>query len=237
MKNQNPKGLTTFYRFSKESFIGIFIAIVSIFLIIPLFFGSFFAHLAMQLGFVVLIFSTLNILQAEKKSLYIGLTIGILYLLLDGLSILLNSIPLMVFAYAFSSLFLLLAIGVMSKKMFSVQVVDTNLLFGVFTIYFLAGILWAKLFFIINTQIINSFHGVSFLNPQSSSLGDGYKIQFDLLYYSFTTLATLGLGDIVPIQPFVRSLTLLEAIFGQLFVATVISKMVSIWKNPNVKES
>jgi voltage-gated potassium channel len=47
-------------------------------------------------------------------------------------------------------------------------------------------------------------------------------------YYSFVTLTTLGYGDITPLTPVARSLSLLEAITGQLYIAILIARLVGI---------
>ena len=52
---------------------------------------------------------------------------------------------------------------------------------------------------------------------------------FDLLlYYSFITLATVGYGDIIPLTTAARSLSALEAILGQLFLAVFIARLVGM---------
>ena len=50
----------------------------------------------------------------------------------------------------------------------------------------------------------------------------------NLLYFSFTTLTTVGYGDIVPVHPFARSLANLEAIIGQLYPATLLARVVTL---------
>ena len=47
-------------------------------------------------------------------------------------------------------------------------------------------------------------------------------------YYSLVTLTTLGYGDIVPIATFARRVSTLEAIVGVLYLAIVVSRLVSI---------
>jgi hypothetical protein len=49
-----------------------------------------------------------------------------------------------------------------------------------------------------------------------------------MLYFSFVTLTSVGYGDIVPVQPFVRALTNLEAIIGQLYPATLLARLVTL---------
>ena len=49
-----------------------------------------------------------------------------------------------------------------------------------------------------------------------------------LLYFSMTTLTTVGYGDITPINPVARSLANLEGIIGQLFPAITLARLVSM---------
>ena len=48
------------------------------------------------------------------------------------------------------------------------------------------------------------------------------------MYYSFVTITTIGYGDITPLTSQARSLSLLEAVFGQLYLAVVIARLVGI---------
>jgi hypothetical protein len=49
-----------------------------------------------------------------------------------------------------------------------------------------------------------------------------------MLYFSFTTLTSTGFGEIVPINPFARSLANLEAVVGQLYLATTVARLVTL---------
>jgi hypothetical protein len=49
-----------------------------------------------------------------------------------------------------------------------------------------------------------------------------------LNYFSFVTLATLGYGDIVPVDPIARSLAIMESLFGLLYPAVLIARLVSM---------
>jgi hypothetical protein len=217
-------------------FIGSFIAFIAIFFIVPLFIKSLSSHVALQSCFVLLILSTIYTLS-ERKSLFLaGLVLIIPFITIDTLSIIQDSLDLMVIAYSFYCLFIFCAIILLARRVLNITKIDTNLIFGAVMIYILAGILWAKLYFIADTLIPNSFHGISSIDLRKSTLEAGYQNQFDLLYYSFTTLATLGIGDILPLHHLTKSLTVLEAIFGQLFLATVIAKVVSVWRQNHSSE-
>ena len=48
------------------------------------------------------------------------------------------------------------------------------------------------------------------------------------LYFSLTTLTTTGYGDIVPVDPFARSLANLESVVGPIFLAISVARLVSM---------
>ena len=48
----------------------------------------------------------------------------------------------------------------------------------------------------------------------------------ELTYFSFLTLTTVGYGDIVPVAPLARVLSMLEALLGQIFLATFLAFLV-----------
>ena len=50
----------------------------------------------------------------------------------------------------------------------------------------------------------------------------------DMLYFSFVTILSLGYGDIVPVDPFARMLTVIEAFVGAFFVAILIARLISL---------
>ena len=52
------------------------------------------------------------------------------------------------------------------------------------------------------------------------------------LYFSFTTITTLGYGDVLPASHLARVLATGEAVLGQLFIAILIARLVSIYSRP-----
>ena len=49
-----------------------------------------------------------------------------------------------------------------------------------------------------------------------------------MLYFSLTTLTTAGYGDIVPVDPFARSLANLESVLGPFYIAITIARLVTL---------
>ncbi|MBL4836891.1 MAG: two pore domain potassium channel family protein [Kordiimonadaceae bacterium] len=98
--------------------------------------------------------------------------------------------------------------------------VDFNTICGAICVYLLNGISWAVLFVLMEGWCPGSF----------SITGDTGSPSFQqLIYFSFTTITTLGYGDISPINPLVRTLSVFEAMAGVFYVAIVMARLVSVY--------
>ena len=68
-----------------------------------------------------------------------------------------------------------------------------------------------------------------FFDPNALSMPEGVS-HSSIFDFSFTTLTTLGYGDITPNNAFAMILTNAEALVGQIYPAVVIAKLVSLYK-------
>jgi hypothetical protein len=57
---------------------------------------------------------------------------------------------------------------------------------------------------------------------------DAERSWMELLFLSFTTLSSTGLGDVIPIKPFARSMVMIEQVAGLAYVAMVVSRLVGL---------
>ena len=92
---------------------------------------------------------------------------------------------------------------------------------GAVVLYMNFALFFFTLYRFLNTLVPDAFHGL----PQS---GAEYGSGAALLYFSFSTLTTVGYGDITPVYPLARNLANLEAVIGQLFPATLLARLVSL---------
>jgi hypothetical protein len=73
------------------------------------------------------------------------------------------------------------------------------------------------------------FLAVTILAPGSiEPVGHGTERFFDLLFFSFTNLTSVGLSDILPTGGEARSFVILEQVAGVMYVAMVISRLVAL---------
>ena len=99
--------------------------------------------------------------------------------------------------------------------------VDADLIYGAIAVYLMIGLGFAFAFGLVETIIPGSFSGVNELIGAQATNGP-------MVYFSFVTLTTLGYGDISPITSVAMTMSYLEAIIGQLFLAILVARVVGM---------
>jgi len=114
------------------------------------------------------------------------------------------------------------AIAVVLGHVLNEKEVSFDILCGAVAIYLLLGVSWAIAFGVLESLAPGTiFHTNT--NAELTST--------DLLYFSFTTLTTLGYGDVTPISPVARIWANLEAITGTLYIAVLVARLVSLYRD------
>ena len=68
----------------------------------------------------------------------------------------------------------------------------------------------------------------AFTFPNQALYAGNARFEFNFYYFSVVTITTLGYGDIIPVHPFARSLTMMEALIGQLYPAILLARLISL---------
>ena len=94
-------------------------------------------------------------------------------------------------------------------------------------VYLLLGTAFAELHVFVEQLQPGSYlrEGLPLSDPASRPHG---SLPMTLFYFSFTTLTTLGYGDIAPARPGSQFLCSAEAVIGQLYVAIFIGGLVAL---------
>jgi len=112
----------------------------------------------------------------------------------------------------------------MIRHIFRSQQVTLTIIINSINGYLLIGVLGAVL--LAMTEIAQEL----FLHIDTVAInfaGDTAEGFHDYLYFSFVTLTTLGYGDITPVSVFAKSLTIVIAISGQLYLTILIAMLVA----------
>ncbi|MDD5139439.1 MAG: potassium channel family protein [Verrucomicrobiales bacterium] len=105
--------------------------------------------------------------------------------------------------------------------------------------YLLLGILWMSAYMLVSRlNPVDPAHPE--LNPFAFTVGATAPhslSQFEAYYFSFITLSTVGYGDITPLTNGARTLAMMEAMTGTLYMAVLISRLVALYSSQNPESS
>ncbi len=131
----------------------------------------------------------------------------------------------MAFSHLLGVAFLFLIVGATLTELFRAEEISVDIVLGTMAGYLLLGTAWA---------FIYSF--ISLVSPGAFSVGEELPVFVAsndsrlsvFIYYSFVTLTTVGFGDMTPVSQAARTLSWLEAVVGQLYIATLVAGIVGI---------
>ena len=114
----------------------------------------------------------------------------------------------------------LVIIWTVARAVFGPGRITYHRIVGAIMLYLTIGLVFVALYTLVGAHSPNAFTGTTIIARVS--------LPSDLVYFSFTTLTTLGYGDIMPVHPIARSLSNVEAIIGQVYPATLLARLVSL---------
>jgi hypothetical protein len=104
--------------------------------------------------------------------------------------------------------------------------VTADLILGAINVYLMMGVAFAFLFGLVEVLQPGSFSGLD-----QTMATDPSALPF--LYFSFITMTTLGYGDVTPLSSYAMTTAYLEALFGQLYLAILIARLVGLYISRN----
>ena len=131
-----------------------------------------------------------------------------------------DSDALLPYSSALEALLYFYAAGVLLYWMLADHEVTRDELFAIGATFTLVA--WAFAYSYVVVQAIDPGSFTAALDPEAD------RTWMELLFLSFTTLTSTGLSDIVPVQPFARSIVMIEQLAGLGYVAMVVSRLVGL---------
>ncbi|CAB4865353.1 MAG: hypothetical protein F2799_02110 [Actinobacteria bacterium] len=95
------------------------------------------------------------------------------------------------------------------------EVITGQAVLGGVLVYLLIGLLFGQI-----------YGSVADLAPGNLFCEQGDGTQSDRVYFSFSTITTTGFGDFVPCSSSTHAIAITEAVFGQVYLVTIIALLV-----------
>ena len=159
---------------------------------------------------------------------WIGVLLGIPATVLLLIQAVTRDDALLPYSSAFEAVLYFYAAGALIAYMLADHVITRDELFAVGATFTLVA--WAFAYSYTVCQAIEPGSFTAAVDP------DAERSWMELLFLSFTTLSSTGLGDVIPIKPFARSMVMIEQVAGLAYVAMVVSRLVGllVLRRPNV---
>ncbi|MGO1079330.1 ion channel [Inquilinus sp. CA228] len=119
--------------------------------------------------------------------------------------------------------FLMLLSWVVLVHVFRRSRINLHCILGAIAVYLHLGLIFALLGTLLVLHVGDKAY--AFADALES---EHVRLLSRMIYFSFTTLTSVGYGDITPVFPLARSLANLEGLCGQLFPAILLARLVSM---------
>jgi hypothetical protein len=124
-------------------------------------------------------------------------------------------------ASIWTGILLLATVVIIVGGVLKLDTVTLQSIYAALSAYILIGLMFAAVF-----GAIDGLGGTDFFVGAEAANLRTYQ------YFSFTTLTTLGYGDFTAAGSFGRAVAVLEAMTGQVFLATLVARLVSAYRGP-----
>lgn len=130
--------------------------------------------------------------------------------------------------------FLFYATLMILSDVFQARDINRDKLLGSICAYFLVGLLFGLIYIGIELSQPGSFRGPDGpVGLRHDDLSTGLE---DFGFFSMITLTTVGYGDISPVSSLARSVSVLEAVFGQFYFALMVGRLLALYLRDNPPE-
>ncbi|MFN7899931.1 MAG: potassium channel family protein [Synechococcaceae cyanobacterium] len=119
------------------------------------------------------------------------------------------------------------------------QKIDSRLLSGATAGYLLLGLSGGLVLSVLESAMPGGFRdNISSqslsLSPPGADVGQPWDMDFArLVYYAFVCLTTVGFGDITPVSPLARLVSMTLSVLGPLYIAVVLGLVLSRLSSPD----
>ncbi len=203
-------------------FTTLLLALVLLIFIAPFFIGSDWGAWFIS-SFLALVLIAIIFLTLEKRYLIpYAILFALIVEAINISSLVTDIVWLSVIYLPLSMLFFSFAIVLIVKHVFRQREITLDLIFAALCVYLLLALVYASAF-----ELIELLSPGSFIFNNAHDAATTPVSSFNLAYFSFTTLTTVGFGDIIATSIYAKSIVILEEITGVLYLAVLVSRLVA----------
>ncbi len=173
--------------------------------------------------FTGILLSAVFAISRTRTTLIVSIMLGVPSIIMEFLTSGSAAAPLHVATDVTQSCLLICCVALIVRRLFDIREVTFDNICASVCAYMLLAMTWALIYQIIERQVPGSFLGGGAVIDGFGSTGNVAAI-----YFSMVTISTLGYGDIVPATQNVRILAACEAIFGQIYLAVLVARLVGL---------
>jgi hypothetical protein len=212
----------TLYSLRRSRFLLLLVALVMLLLVSPFLDNSRSHEAYFVVLFALVMLSAVRIASKRRGHRIVALALGVPWLALSLWGLVWQQSDLTIGTNLLFIIFNTYVLGIVLGEVVSAVDVDFDILLGAASVYLLIGIIWTVSYTVIHQ-----------LDPGAFTLVPGEARPFfhQSLYFSLTTLTTLGYGDITPLSPFAQIWATLEAVVGTLYIALLVARLVGMYQS------
>lgn len=181
-----------------------------------------------DLFYSIIVLVAMGALTVHKRSRLFVLSLGVVTLLTTWIAHALGGhlmIGTRLVSEMFNVFFLSYSVFAVVRVVIREKTVTLDSVFGAMAGYLLLGLAWSNVYMILYTISPDAFDYGPTLLPYATTVGTRMSL---FTYYSFVTLSTLGFGDMTPVTHAARTLSWVEAVSGQFYIAVLVAGIVSV---------
>jgi len=181
-----------------------------------------------ELLFTLVTLSSVYMLRFDRGQALISGLLGLPTLATLWLRQLIPAVGLSQVAMVLLTLFLLYTTVTVLLRIFAEETVTMATLSNALSVYLMMGYLWGSLYGLIYVLTPDGFRLPMGWTPAAEQgIATDVPMNF-MTYFSFTTLTTLGYGDVLPISGSARAAVVLEAVLGHFYLAVLVARLVGM---------
>lgn len=211
----------SYIEYYTNKFFVLFISLIILLLISPYTLETASGQIFLSASMAITLFAAVYAIGTKNKVHFSSFAVfACMIVIADMVQTLYPSTSIDIAYLALSIVFQTTVVAALFTAVFKGGQITEDTIFGAMSLYLLIGVMFSNVYILIETLAPNSFLAEGVYS------GTDAMNAYEFIYFSFTTLTTVGFGDVLPIRPVARSVVMLEQVTGVLYLATLVARLV-----------